>query len=145
MKIINCKCSCSGKRLCGPYVKAITALRPQRYCFSAKRTTFSVFFRLLAEKHRFPNRRAEGQKGPALLLLQWNTRARQFTYISLVAKEMLHKERIFILAARLTRHRVVRTHIKGVAQCVRRDCGHRQCWYKQLYRALAIIVIAEDS
>lgn len=106
---------------------------------------FRLFFRLLTEEHRFPDRRAEGQKGPALLLLQWNTRARQFTYISLVAKEMLHKERIFILAARLTRHRVVRTHIKGVAQCVRRDCGHRQCWYKQLYRALAIIVIAEDS
>ena len=86
---------------------------------------FRLFFRLLTEEHRFPDRRAEGQKGPALLLLQWNTRARQFTYISLVAKEMLHKERIFILAARLTRHRVVRTHIKGVAQCVRRGCGLR--------------------
>ena len=115
--------SCSGKRLCGPYVKAITALRPQRYTFSAKRTTFSVFFRLLTEEHRFPDRRAEGQKGPALLLLQWNTRARQFTYISLVAKEMLHIERIFILAARLPRHRVVRSDIEGITQRVRRDCG----------------------
>ena len=105
--------------------------------FSETRNFFTSFFRLLTGERCFPAegqtgkkggmmispRRAEGQKEPALLLLQKNTRTRQFTYISLVAKEMLHIERIFILAARLTRHCVMRTDIEGVAQRVRRDCG----------------------
>ena len=54
--------SCSGKRRCGPCVKAITALRPQRYTFSARRTTFSLVFSPFDRGTLFSCRRTDGQK-----------------------------------------------------------------------------------
>ena len=64
--------SCSGKRLCGPCVKAMTALRPQRYCFSAKRATFSPVFSPFDREALFfltEGRRDKKRSIPLILLM----------------------------------------------------------------------------